>query len=108
MPSSDTAVEDIARMLGDRPLEVMDCKTQQTVAGWTLFQWAHYFSHPEERKTLMNVISLEVSDTPLGNLIERPRIVRELDWVDRFWPKALAQREFPKVQVYCLMSPGRI
>lgn len=30
--------------------------------------------------------------------------IRELDWIENFWPNALRPTEFPKVQLYCLMS----
>ena len=29
---------------------------------------------------------------------------RELDWIENFWPEDLRRKEFPKVQLYCLMS----
>lgn len=29
---------------------------------------------------------------------------RELDWIENFWPEELRRKEFPKVQLYCLMS----
>lgn len=106
MPPPGTHVDDIARMIGDRPLEVMDVKRQESQEGWTLFQWAHYFSHPENRRELFNVISLEISDTPFGKSIQRPSIISEIDWIDRFWPSDMKPIEFPKVQLYCLMSPA--
>ena len=37
-----------------------------------------------------------------------PRIVRELDWVEKFWPNTKKGRghNYPKVQLYCLMGVG--
>eukprot|EP00158_Paraphelidium_tribonemae_P004896 Partr_v1_DN27039_c0_g1_i3_m29245 putative demethylase len=107
MPKSNITVMEIAQVVGDIPINVMDVKTQDGLPDWTAFKWAQYFTqHP--RKGTLNVISFEVSATPLANMIKRPRIVRELDWVDKYWPtkiKKLVARK-PKVQMYCLMSPS--
>jgi len=58
------------------------------------------------RDKIRNVISLEVSGTKLADSIVPPRLVRELDWVDKFWPSAKRgkQQVYPKVQLYCLMG----
>lgn len=107
VPSSKLTVKDILKIAGDRELEVMDVNTQETLPDWTLQKWANYFSKPKERKQLLNVISFEFSDTPLDQLFERPKIVRDLDWIDKYWPRnAEKLDEFPKVQKYCLMSPA--
>ncbi|RUP48422.1 hypothetical protein BC936DRAFT_144582 [Jimgerdemannia flammicorona] len=71
-----------------------------------------------------------MSGTELARQIVRPRIVRlplhsysasskkhphltvhplrslrrELDWADHMWPPELKKTEYPKVQLYCLMS----
>jgi hypothetical protein len=52
------------------------------------------------------VISLEVSGTALADRVVPPRLVRELDWVERAWPAAKRGRghAYPKVQLYCLMG----
>jgi hypothetical protein len=84
----------------------MEVATQQSLPNWTLFQWANYFSSPDKSQ-LLNVISLEISDSRLGASIQRPKIVRDLDWVDNVWPVDLKPTEYPKVQLYCLMSPGK-
>ncbi|KZV91594.1 Clavaminate synthase-like protein, partial [Exidia glandulosa HHB12029] len=80
---------------------------QSTSPGWTLSKWAAYYNSPaEKRDKIRNVISLEVSNTKLADLILPPRLVRELDWVDRFWPTAKKGKAqvYPKVQLYCLMG----
>lgn len=58
------------------------------------------------RDKVLNVISLEVSATPLANKILPPRLVRELDWVENFWPNTRKGKghPYPKVQLYCLMG----
>jgi lysine-specific demethylase PHF8 len=39
----------------------------------------------------------------LSNLVETPRIVRKLSWVENLWPEECVF-ERPNVQKYCLMS----
>jgi hypothetical protein len=66
--------------------------------------FAKYFES-KERKKIYNLISLEISKSDLANQVLRPKIVRQLDWIDHVWPKELKQiSEFPRVQLYCLMS----
>ncbi|CAG8715052.1 10779_t:CDS:2, partial [Cetraspora pellucida] len=89
MPSKDITVSYIAATV-EQP-------------SWNMYQWANYFDGPK-RDQVLNVISLEISGTPLGDSIVRPRIVRELDWCEHVWPKELKAFEYPKVQLYCLMS----
>ena len=85
----------------------IDVASQSDLAHWTLGQWATYYHDPNRTK-VRNVISLEVSHTPLSDRIVPPKVVRLLDWVDNIWPKELkAQYDYPKVQKYCLMSVAR-
>ena len=66
-------------------------------------------------KLPLNVISLEFSNTKLDNQVTAPRIVRQIDWIDKVWPRHLKEMQveatnsiedmmYPKVQKYCLMS----
>ncbi|KAF7732475.1 JmjC domain-containing histone demethylation protein 1 [Apophysomyces ossiformis] len=104
MPDSDITVYDIAQAVGeDRPVEVIDVATQAELPGWTMGQWAAYY-HSPDRDRIRNVISLEISGTDFGDRIKRPRIVREMDWIDTMWPAELKPKEYPKVQLYCLMG----
>ncbi|KAI8340967.1 hypothetical protein EDC96DRAFT_522711 [Choanephora cucurbitarum] len=105
MPSSNLDVYDIARLVGgdDLPVEVIDVATQSELPGWTMGRWANYF-HSKKRDRIRNVISLEISGSDLADQITRPKIVRELDWVDLMWPVHDHPEEFPKVQLYCLMG----
>lgn len=61
---------------------------------------------PTSREKILNVISLEISDTPLAQIISPPRVVKELDWVENFWPSTRKGKgqSYPKVQLYCLMG----
>ncbi|CAG8675077.1 5534_t:CDS:2 [Funneliformis mosseae] len=104
MPHKDITVSEIAEAVGyDTPVDVIDVSTQQEIPDWNMYKWATYFDGPK-RDQVLNVISLEVSDTSFGKSIVRPRIVRELDWVENMWPLHTKNIEYPKVQLYCLMS----
>ncbi|RLV91103.1 JmjC domain-containing histone demethylation protein 1 [Spathaspora sp. JA1] len=88
----------------DSPVEVMDVLTQQGVQpSWKMGQWRDYFlTDVESRDRIRNVISLEISDTPqLGDKFTRPKLVRDLDLVDKVWHD---KNPRPKVTKYCLMS----
>ncbi|KAF9421924.1 JmjC domain-containing histone demethylation protein 1, partial [Podila epigama] len=104
MPPVSMTVDDVRDAVGsETPIEVIDVATQSELQDWDMGAWAEYFkTEPKER--VYNVISLEITGTPLADKITRPRIVRELDWIENFWPESLKAQEFPKVQLYCLMS----
>jgi F-box/leucine-rich repeat protein 10/11 len=86
-------------------VEVIDVKSQQGEdKRWNMQKWADYYESTGS-KVVRNVISLEVSQSQLGKLIRRPKIVRDLDLQDAVWPQELkAIGDYPKVQFYCLMS----
>ncbi|KAI5283960.1 JmjC domain-containing histone demethylation protein 1, partial [Ascosphaera aggregata] len=100
-------VRRIEKLYGpDEPVEVIDVKSQQGEdKQWTMGKWANYYYEQAPNKPVRNVISLEVSQTPLGRLIRRPKIVREFDLQDSVWPEeSKAIGDYPHVQLYCLMS----
>ncbi|KAF9969433.1 JmjC domain-containing histone demethylation protein 1 [Actinomortierella ambigua] len=104
MPPSTYTVADVRDAVGkDTPVEVIDVATQSEVPGYDMERWADYFGS-EHKERIYNVISLEISDTDLADQVVRPRIVRELDWVENYWPTDHTEEDFPKVQLYCLMS----
>ncbi|OJJ88070.1 [Histone H3]-lysine-36 demethylase [Aspergillus glaucus CBS 516.65] len=99
-------VRTVAELYGpEERVEVIDVKSQQGEdKRWNMQKWADYYESTGE-KIVRNVISLEVSQSRLGRLIRRPKIVRDLDLQDAVWPQELqAIGDFPKVQFYCLMS----
>lgn len=99
-------VRTVAELYGpEERVEVIDVKSQQGEdKRWNMQKWADYYESTGE-KVVRNVISLEVSQSRLGRLIRRPKIVRDLDLQDAVWPQELqAVGDFPKVQFYCLMS----
>ncbi|KAF8634158.1 hypothetical protein AX17_004276 [Amanita inopinata Kibby_2008] len=108
MPPKDFTVRNIVELVGaETPIEVIDVATQSTSPGWTLSKWAEYYMlDPTLREKILNVISLEISGTPLADMILPPRIVSDLDWVENFWPATRKGKGhvYPKVQLYCLMG----
>ncbi|KAJ9259242.1 hypothetical protein DTO212C5_8615 [Paecilomyces variotii] len=99
-------VRAVAELYGpDERVEVIDVKSQQGEdKRWNMQKWADYYESTGP-KVVRNVISLEVSQSRLGRLIRRPKIVRDLDLQDSVWPEELkAIGDYPKVQFYCLMS----
>lgn len=100
-------VRAVAELYGpEERVEVIDVKSQQGEdKRWNMQKWADYYESNEPNKVVRNVISLEVSQSKLGRLIKRPKIVRDLDLQDAVWPEELqAVGDYPKVQFYCLMS----
>ncbi|PLW13949.1 hypothetical protein PCANC_13963 [Puccinia coronata f. sp. avenae] len=110
MPDASLSISQIAQLVGpDTPVEVIDVASQAELSRWTLAQWALYYEDPK-RERVRNVISLEVSDSPLGASVELPAIVKDFDWVHTIWPhhlRAKGAATYPKVQKYCLMSVAR-
>ncbi|KAL4885358.1 hypothetical protein BJY04DRAFT_231863 [Aspergillus karnatakaensis] len=99
-------VRAVAELYGpEERVEVIDVKSQQGEdRRWTMQKWADYYESTGT-KVVRNVISLEISQSKLGRLIRRPKIVRDLDLQDAVWPEELkATGHYPKVQFYCLMS----
>lgn len=90
LPSKgDLTIAKVVEALGvNFRIPVIDVAKQETLdEQWTLFEWSKYFNKPpEQREKVYNVISLEISNTPLEKRIQRPTVVRELDLVDRVWP----------------------
>lgn len=88
----------------EQPVPVIDVKSQETKGQWTLNDWANYYEQPGD-KPVRNVISLEVSNSPIGKLIRRPRAVRDIDLEDDVWDNETRTTSNKRpVQFYCLMS----
>ncbi|KAK7930084.1 hypothetical protein WMY93_006479 [Mugilogobius chulae] len=116
MPEPDFSVSDVKLFVGSRRMiDVMDVSTQKGTE-MSMAQWTRYYeTPPPQREKLYNVISLEFSHTKLENLVQRPKTVDQIDWVDNMWPRHLKEKQrdatnsindmqYPKVQKYCLMS----
>ncbi|MGH0173305.1 UNVERIFIED_CONTAM: hypothetical protein FKN15_065093 [Acipenser sinensis] len=102
LPPSSFSVNDVEDHIGaDKEIDVIDV-SRQADCKMKLGDFVRYYNSPERDKVL-NVISLEFSETRLSNLIETPKIVRKLSWVENLWPEE-AVFERPNVQKYCLMG----
>lgn len=112
VPPPEMSIFDVADIIGhDTPVEVIDVASQSSSkASWTISEWAEYFNTPKEKKKkTLNVISLEVTGTPMQAYVEAPQLVRDLDWVTRDWPAerrdaSCSENSWPKVQRYVLMG----
>ncbi|TNM89212.1 hypothetical protein fugu_005467 [Takifugu bimaculatus] len=84
----------------DVVVDVVDV-TKQTDSKMKLKEFVDYY-YSTNRKKVLNVINLEFSDTRMNNIVESPQIVRQLSWVENYWPDdALLGK--PKVTKYCLI-----
>ncbi|KAJ1095060.1 hypothetical protein NDU88_000231 [Pleurodeles waltl] len=102
LPDSSFTVSDVEHYVGaDREIDVIDV-TRQADCKMKLGDFVKYYNSPSREKVL-NVISLEFSETRLTNLVETPKIVRKLSWVENLWPEE-SVFERPNVQKYCLMG----
>ncbi|KAG5282168.1 hypothetical protein AALO_G00052960 [Alosa alosa] len=102
LPPSSFAVSDVAHYIGgDKEIDVIDVCRQADLK-MRLGDFVEYYNSPN-RDRVLNVISLEFSETKLSNLVETPKIVRKLSWVENLWPEE-SVFERPNVQKYCLMG----
>lgn len=88
LPPKSFQVTDVAEQVGRNvSVDVIDVATQQS-SQWNLGKWADYFvkaSDPNYTGKVYNVISLEITGSPLSKKVKAPSIVREIDWVDGCW-----------------------
>ncbi|UYV69671.1 PHF2 [Cordylochernes scorpioides] len=100
------SVLDVMKYLGeDFSFPVIDV-TRQNDIRMTMREWVDYFLDPNRSK-VYNVISLEFSNTRMGELVKPPDIVNKLCWVANYWPLNAANytsQTRPNVSKYCLMS----
>lgn len=101
----DLTVRKVSELYGaNEPVPVIDVKSQATKGKFTLRQWANYYeSH--EGQPVRNVISLEISQSRLGRLIRRPKVVQDIDLEDQVWDfDSRSAINKKSVAYYCLMS----
>uniref|UniRef100_A0A672R7S8 Lysine-specific demethylase 7A-like n=1 Tax=Sinocyclocheilus grahami TaxID=75366 RepID=A0A672R7S8_SINGR len=102
LPPPSFSVSDVEHYVGaNKVIDVIDV-ARQADSKLKLGEFVKYYYQPERPKVL-NLISLEFSDTRMGDLVEVPEIVRKMSWVENYWPD---DSFFPKpfVQKYCLMG----
>ncbi|XP_063792478.1 histone lysine demethylase PHF8 isoform X2 [Pseudophryne corroboree] len=102
LPPPSFTVNDVEYYVGaEKEIDVIDV-TRQADLKMKIKDFVKYYNSPKREKVL-NVISLEFSETRLSNLVETPKIVRKLSWVENLWPEQ-SVFERPNVQKYCLMG----
>ncbi|VVC30979.1 Hypothetical protein CINCED_3A022197 [Cinara cedri] len=102
VPSEEFSVNDVCLHVGpNRILDVIDV-TKQVNFNMTMDEWTKYYTD-EKKDKILNVISLEFSNTNLADKIQIPTVVEELDWANYAWPGHLKEG-YPFVQRYCFMS----
>lgn len=52
----------------------------------TIGEYAKYLQFCTKDHKVLNMISLEVSNSSLNAKIQAPAIVRQIDWIDTVWP----------------------
>jgi hypothetical protein len=106
MLDSKIKLSEIATMLGpNTPIKVIEVGAQEELESWTFGEYADFFEGRGNGKDhkILNLISLEISSSPLATKVQGPSFVRQLDWIDAFWPSARRARgDFPRVQKYLL------
>ncbi|KAJ2954965.1 hypothetical protein O0L34_g3306 [Tuta absoluta] len=99
-------VRSVLRFCGAQlEVEVIDVRKQATLR-MPLIDFVDYFETPPEHRDekVLNVLSLEFSDTNMASLVDPPAILKRLDWAETVWPAAEERPPRPAVQKYCLMS----
>ncbi|XP_071761776.1 lysine-specific demethylase 7A isoform X1 [Centroberyx gerrardi] len=102
LPPPTFSVKDVEQYVGgDKIIDVIDV-ARQADSKMKLSEFIKYFSKPHRPKVL-NLISLEFSDTKMSELVVVPDVAQKMSWVENYWPD---DSFFPKpfVQKYCLMG----
>lgn len=105
-------IDQLCTLVGpDRMVPVMNSMTQEILPHWDFSKWSRYFKDKDHRDKVLNVISMEFSESQLGTQVEIPKVVKEMDIVTSLFDrKQLADVlnehsiESPRVQKYILMS----
>uniref|UniRef100_A0A4W5PEG0 Lysine demethylase 7A n=1 Tax=Hucho hucho TaxID=62062 RepID=A0A4W5PEG0_9TELE len=102
LPQPSFSVKDVEQVVGgDKVIDVIDV-ARQADSKMKLKEFIKYYYKPHRPKVL-NVISLEFSDTKMADQVVVPDVAQNMSWVEKYWPD---DSFFPKpfVQKYCLMG----
>ncbi len=81
-------------------IPTINVETQSDGPPLTLRGVVQYFSKPpSKRRDLLNITSFNLSQTGLDGLVVAPRVVRDLDLVNRAWPSQRMIRFFGTASV---------
>ncbi|KAJ1462409.1 hypothetical protein M885DRAFT_158988 [Pelagophyceae sp. CCMP2097] len=101
MPPLSLTPRQVAAMTCPETLvPVLDVRTQSSAARVSLEEWASYWERTP-RWRVLNVISLEISGSALGDLVQGPQFVAEVDWTATAWPKCAPPHVFQHVGCGC-------
>ena len=97
---------EVSQLVGpDIKIKAIEVGTQSELLERPFGEYANYLEKRSEHHKILNLISLEISNTPLSAKIEAPRFVREeVDWIDTIWPieRRVRGGDYPRVQKYLL------
>uniref|UniRef100_A0AAV2IXZ5 JmjC domain-containing protein n=1 Tax=Knipowitschia caucasica TaxID=637954 RepID=A0AAV2IXZ5_KNICA len=102
LPPTTFSVRDVEDYVGgNKIIDVIDV-ARQADSKMKLSEFIKYYTNVNKPKVL-NLISLEFSDTKMSGLVEVPDVAQKMSWVEKYWPD---DSFFPKpfVQKYCLMG----
>uniref|UniRef100_A0A8C3AZT4 Lysine-specific demethylase 7A n=1 Tax=Cyclopterus lumpus TaxID=8103 RepID=A0A8C3AZT4_CYCLU len=102
LPVPTFSVKDVEQYVGgNKVIDVIDV-ARQADSKMKLSEFIKYYTNPHRPKVL-NLISLEFSDSKMSKLVEVPDVAQKMSWVENYWPD---DSFFPKpfVQKYCLMG----
>merc|ERR1719322_1600993 len=88
---------DIRKAIGSRMIMNVTNMFTLKESKMTLKEWQNYFDEkPTNRTATLYLSPIEFSNTKLSHQLVSPRIVRELDWVDKVWPSHLRETKILK------------
>jgi F-box/leucine-rich repeat protein 10/11 len=64
---------------------LIEVGTQSEIDGYSIGDFAKYLDERTSKHKVLNLISLEISKTPLNSKVSSPRVVRSIDWIDNAW-----------------------
>ncbi|KAM6986360.1 lysine-specific demethylase 7B-like isoform 1-T1 [Aplochiton taeniatus] len=102
LPPVTFSVTDVEQYVGgDKVIDVIDV-ARQADSKMKLREFVKYY-YKSHRPKVLNLISLEFSDTKMSELVVVPDVAQKMSWVENYWPD---DSLFPKpfVQKYCLMG----
>ncbi|XP_046878484.1 lysine-specific demethylase 7A [Hypomesus transpacificus] len=102
LPPPTFSPKDVEQYVGgDKVVDVIDV-ARQADSKLKLGEFIKYY-YKSHRPKVLNLISLEFSDTKMSDLVVVPDVAQKMSWVENYWPD---DSYFPKpfVQKYCLMG----
>ncbi|CAD5222081.1 unnamed protein product [Bursaphelenchus xylophilus] len=104
----DVSYEDVVNLIQPfTKIDVFDHSTEKTKNMLVKTVAEEMVKPADNRLGPLNMLSLEVSYHKLGELVEPPRLVRELDWAKYIFPKEFEHRQYSKVEKYAIFTMAR-